>query len=71
MNEELAHSKALLTVAEAAVMLGIGRSFLYSMVLSGEMPSIKLGRARRIPVGAIRDFIDQKLSEEFPEIVRG
>ncbi len=49
--------KRLLTVTEAAATMGIGRSLLYGMVMRGEIQSISLGRARRIPVAAIDDFI--------------
>ena len=41
--------KVLLRVDEAAALLGVGRSFLYSLVQRGEIDSVKLGRARRIP----------------------
>ena len=56
MNQETQH-KMLLTVGEAAVRLGVGRSFLYRLVMTGEVPSLKLGRARRIPVTALEEFI--------------
>jgi excisionase family DNA binding protein len=42
--------KLLLTVPEAADRLGLGRSFMYEKVQTGEVASIKLGRARRIAV---------------------
>ena len=57
MNDE----KVLLTVGQAAERLGIGRSFLYSMVMAGEIASIKLGRARRIPVSALERFVNERL----------
>ena len=49
--------KMLLTVPEAALRLGVGRSFLYNLVIRGEIASVKLGRARRIPVQAIEEFV--------------
>ena len=55
--------KLLLTVAEAAVKLGVGRSFLYGLVMRGDIESCKLGRARRIPLTAIQDFIARQLQE--------
>lgn len=48
----------LLTVDEAARRLGIGRSFLYSLLRSGEVDSVKIGRSRRIPVKALQAFAD-------------
>ena len=54
MNEE---SRLLVTVAEAAVRLGVGRSYLYSRVMAGDIASVKLGRSRRIPVAALDEFV--------------
>jgi len=34
------------------------------MVLRNELPSIKLGRARRIPVAALEVFITRQLAEQ-------
>jgi excisionase family DNA binding protein len=58
----MAHDKLLLTVSEAAERLGIGRSFAYQLVSRGELASLKLGRARRVPTTALDDFIAQQLS---------
>lgn len=55
--------KKLVTVAEAAVLLDCSRSHLYSRVMRGEIPSIKIGRARRIPVAAIDEWIAKQLAE--------
>ena len=51
----------LLTVNQAATRLGIGRSFLYDLLMRGEIQSVKLGRARRIPVAALEQFIGERL----------
>ncbi len=55
--------KVLLRIDEAAALLGVGRSFLYALVQRGEIGSVKLGRARRIPVTALEEFV-QRLQEE-------
>ena len=55
--------KVLLTVPEAALRLGCGRSFLYGLVMKGEIDSIKLGRARRIPVVALAQFVAKHLDQ--------
>jgi excisionase family DNA binding protein len=51
--------KRLLTVAEAARRLGIGRSHAYIYVLRGELESVKLGKSRRIPTEAVEDFVQR------------
>ena len=57
-------SKILLTVPEAAQRLGLGRSFVYQLVMKGEIRSIKLGRARRIPVDALEQFVSARIEED-------
>jgi excisionase family DNA binding protein len=47
----------LLSVAEAAGALGIGRSALYVEMDTGRLRSLHVGRRRLIPAGAIADYI--------------
>jgi excisionase family DNA binding protein len=61
--EPQSEQKLLLTIPEAAYRLGMGRSFVYELVLKGEIPSIKLGRARRVPVAALEQFVASMLQE--------
>lgn len=39
----------VLTIEQAAERLGIGRSLMYALVMSGEVESVTIGRLRRIP----------------------
>lgn len=39
----------LLHVSEAAEMLGLSRSKIYEMAAAGVIPSVRMGRALRIP----------------------
>jgi excisionase family DNA binding protein len=55
--------KKLLNVNEAAALLGLGRSLVYSLVMQGKIKSIKIGRSRRIPITALDEFIKQRLEE--------
>jgi excisionase family DNA binding protein len=43
----------LLTVAAAAAFLSVSRSTLYLAMDRGQLPFVKLGRARRIPRRAL------------------
>ena len=56
--------KILLTVPQAADRLGIGRSFLYGLLMRGEVASVRLGRARRIPTQALDQYIANLLEEQ-------
>lgn len=61
-------NKKLLNVNEAASALGLGRSLVYTLVATGELTSIKIGRARRIPVSAIDEFIERRLEQEVSSV---
>ncbi len=53
-----AHGTPLLvSVPEAARLLGVGKTFGWEMVRSGNMPSIKLGRRVLVPRAALERLI--------------
>jgi excisionase family DNA binding protein len=58
--------KLLLTPDEAAKALAIHRSTLYGYLMSGEIASFSVGRARRIPVRALEEWIARQLGGEAP-----
>jgi len=47
----------LVTVKEAGRRLGLGRSAAYALIQRGDLPSIKIGGARRIAVADLHEFI--------------
>ncbi|MDX3855034.1 excisionase family DNA-binding protein [Streptomyces sp. AK02-01A] len=49
----------LLKVEEAARRLRIGRTLCYSLVSSGQIESVTVGRLRRIPADAVIDYVAQ------------
>jgi excisionase family DNA binding protein len=55
--------KLLLTIGEAADRLSLGKTFVYELVMRGELESLKLGKARRIPIEALERFIQAKRHE--------
>jgi excisionase family DNA binding protein len=50
--------KLLLTVPEAGRVLAISRSKMYDLLTSGHLPSIHIGRSRRVRVSDIEDFVN-------------
>ncbi|MDP6549174.1 MAG: helix-turn-helix domain-containing protein [Dehalococcoidia bacterium] len=54
--------RLLLTIPEVASRLGLGRSLVYQLVMKGEISSIKVGRARRVPVTALEQFILDRIA---------
>ena len=55
--------KLLLRQTEAAEAIGIGRSKVYELLASGELPSIRIGGSVRVPVDALRQWIDHQLAK--------
>jgi excisionase family DNA binding protein len=43
-------------VADAARFLGVSKSYVYTLMRSGRLPSVRLGTSRRVPVRAVRDL---------------
>ena len=50
--------RIVLTVEQAAERLGIGRTLMYSLVSSGAVESVTIGRLRRIPADALMRYVE-------------
>ena len=50
--------KLLLTVPEAGRALAISRSKMYDLLNSGQLPSVHIGRSRRVRVRDIQNFVN-------------
>jgi excisionase family DNA binding protein len=48
----------LLSIAQAASVLGVGRSTLYEMIGRGEVEVVHLGRAVRVPGAAVEELVE-------------
>lgn len=53
-----------MTIAEAQAELRISRSRLYELVRCGKLPSVKIGRSRRILRSGLEAFLDQLIQEQ-------
>jgi excisionase family DNA binding protein len=49
----------ILTVEAAARRLGVGRTTLYRLISTGEIETVSIGRLRRVPVDAVRAYVDR------------
>lgn len=47
----------LLRIDETARLLSVARTTVYGMINRGELPVVKCGTARRIPLDAVRAWI--------------
>jgi excisionase family DNA binding protein len=52
----------LVTLHDAAKYLAVSRGALYALLSSGELGSIHIGRARRIPMVELQRFVRERLS---------
>lgn len=55
--------RALLRIDEAADVLGLSRSKVYQLAASGLIPSIKIGRSRRIPAAGLQRWIAVRIAD--------
>ena len=54
----------LVTLPEAARFLSVSRGSLYDLLSSGQLPSVHIGRARRVPMGELRRFVRERLERD-------
>lgn len=57
MEADSSPRRLTLTVAEAAKVLGIGRSSAYEAVKLGQLPSIRIGRRLLVPIAALERML--------------
>ncbi|HUB69839.1 MAG TPA: helix-turn-helix domain-containing protein [Acidimicrobiales bacterium] len=57
MTDTGAVERMLYTPTEAAKALGISRSTIYVLMASGEIPSVRIGSCRRVPVDGLRSYV--------------
>lgn len=69
---ETGQPEALLTVPQVADHhLHVSRAKVWELVHSGELRSLKIGWARRVPASAVAEFIERALAEEASRIAAG
>jgi|TARA_B100000315_G_C14257216_1_gene442467 excisionase family DNA binding protein len=54
----------LLRAPEVAALLRIGRTKVYTMMASGELPVVRLGNALRVPKQALVEWISRRTGEK-------
>jgi excisionase family DNA binding protein len=52
----------LLRATEVAHLLGLGRSKVYEMMQTGELPTVKIGTAVRVPRAALEQWVQRKIA---------
>ena len=54
----------LLTVEETAILLRLGRTQTYELVMLGKIQSVKIGRRRLVVRDSLQNFVSQLLDEQ-------
>lgn len=50
--------RMLLTVEEAATVLGVGRSLMFELIARGHIQSVRVGRLRRVRPNDLRAYVE-------------
>ena len=56
--------RLLLTVPQVEAATGLSRATVSRLLASGELRSMKIGRCRRVPADALRDWVAARLAAE-------
>lgn len=59
LSQKSEYTNRLVSVSEAAHILGIGRTNLYSRINSKQIDAIRIGGRRLVKLASIEAFIDQ------------
>jgi excisionase family DNA binding protein len=54
----------LRTIPQVMERLQLGRTSVYTLIRSGQLASVRIGRARRVPEAALEAFIAARQAEE-------
>ncbi|WP_263250601.1 helix-turn-helix domain-containing protein [Saccharopolyspora rosea] len=56
----------LLTVEAAARRLSVSRATMFRLLKSGDIASVRIGQARRIPADALTAYVERLAAEQAP-----
>jgi excisionase family DNA binding protein len=66
MGEKAATPVLLMTAEEVAIATGMSRSKVYLMMSNGTLPSLKIGKNRRVAVSALHKWIESQTAATCP-----
>ena len=49
-------------INDAARIIGVGRTKLYELISSGELETVKIGKATRVTTASLRDLVRRQVS---------
>jgi excisionase family DNA binding protein len=57
-------SRRLYSALEAARLLGVGRTYMFHLIATGQVESVEIGKLRKIPSEALDEYIDRLRAEQ-------
>jgi excisionase family DNA binding protein len=64
MTATTAVPRLLLSTSEVARSLGVSQRFVKSLIQAGDLPSLKVGRLRRVWIGDLEAWVERQRSED-------
>ena len=64
--QEGAPKRLLLRIPEVAETLGIGRTKIYEMIATGELPTVRFGRAVRVSFTTLQKWVEAREQQNMP-----
>jgi excisionase family DNA binding protein len=61
---DMVPGQLLLTIPDAARCLAISRAYAYRLVQRGQLPTIRLGRSRRVSRAALEAYVERLTREQ-------
>ncbi len=52
-------------VNDAARMIGVGRTKLYQLIATGELETVKIGKATRVTTASLQKFVELRVSDRW------
>ncbi|GAA5059142.1 hypothetical protein GCM10023208_26120 [Erythrobacter westpacificensis] len=59
MSEQQSVEPICVRVNDAARMIGVGRTKLYELISSGELETVKIGKATRITTASLHNLVER------------
>jgi excisionase family DNA binding protein len=56
--------RELLSPVETARRLSLGRTKVFELIAKGEIPSVRVGKLRRVPARALRSYVDELVATQ-------
>lgn len=63
-NYEHSSQRLLLRIPEVMAMLGLGRTKIYQLIATGELPVVHVGRAVRISRVALDKWVEKRQQQD-------